>query len=61
MTASDAAHGGPFFIDRTLRITGAGSIVVPPAAGGSSLTLFIEGDLILDVPTVAGGGGSAAT
>src|ERR1700675_4441630 len=33
-TASDATLGGPFTISEPLRITGAGSILVPAAPGG---------------------------
>src|SRR5262249_42277817 len=56
VTASSLAHGGVFQISETLRITGSGSIAVPAAAGGNSLSLTITGDLIMDVPTVTGGG-----
>jgi uncharacterized repeat protein (TIGR01451 family) len=55
VAASDVAHGGPFVIDRTLRITGTGSIGVPKAAGGNLLTLDIAGDFIMDAPTVGHG------
>ena len=55
-TASDAAHGGPFTISEPLRITGAGSILVPAAPGGNALTLNVAGGLTIDLPTVAGGG-----
>jgi hypothetical protein len=55
-TASDAANGGPFTISEPLRITGAGSILVPAAPGGNALTLNIAGDLTMDLPTLAGGG-----
>ena len=54
--ASDAAHGGPFTINEPLRITGTGSIIVPSAPGGNTLTLNINGDLTIDLPTVTGGG-----
>ena len=54
--ASNAAHGGPFTINAPLRITGTGSIIVPSAPGGNTLTLNIAGDLTIDPPTVAGGG-----
>jgi uncharacterized repeat protein (TIGR01451 family) len=56
VTASSAAHGGAFSIAETLRITGTGSITVPAAAGGNTLTLDIAGDLIIDVPTTTGRG-----
>ena len=55
-TASDAAHGGPFTISEPLRITGAGSILVPATPGGNALTLNIAGGLTIDLPTGAGGG-----
>ncbi|PWU23543.1 MAG: hypothetical protein C5B48_08445 [Candidatus Rokuibacteriota bacterium] len=53
--ASDSAHGGPFTISETLHITGGGSITIPQAPGGASLTLSVAGDVIMDVPTIAGG------
>jgi len=54
VTASDALHGGvPFVLNETLRITGSGSITIPPAAG-ASLTIKITGDFILDAPTATG-------
>ena len=49
-TASDAGHGGPFTISEPLRITGAGSILVPAAPGGNALTLNIAGSLTMDLP-----------
>jgi hypothetical protein len=53
--ASDALHGGPFAIDGTLRIMGLGSITIPPLVGGSSLTVSVTGDFIMDVPLSATG------
>ena len=54
--ASDAIHGGPFAIEGTLRVMGTGSITVPAAAGGNSLTLNVLGDFIVEVPTVTNRG-----
>ena len=55
VVASDAEHGGPFVIDRTLRITGSGRITVPELSGGNNLTLSIKGNLVMDVPATATG------
>lgn len=56
VTASNAAHGGPFTIAETLHITGTGSIAVPAMAGGNALTLDVAGDVIIDSPTTSGRG-----
>ncbi len=47
---------GAHSVGQTLRITGTGSLTVPAAAGGNSLSLTIAGDLIMESPTSATGG-----
>jgi hypothetical protein len=53
--ASAQTKSGTFKLGETLHILGNGSILVPTAPGGNTLTLSIEGDFLMDIPTVAGG------
>jgi hypothetical protein len=54
--SSPVAKSGTFNLNENLHVLGAGRITVPATWHGASLVLNVQGDLLMDMPTVDGGG-----